>query len=442
MQSNSNLASKIRRNAPSIVLALLFIAEAIWGGTQYARVREYQRALDSMYEMSYFELVDAMENLDVRLSKLIVTASPGESMELLSEISRQSDSASASLNNLPSTHPEVAEAMKFLNVLGDYCRVLINQSGDGNIMDSEAYDNLASLHQACVTLRTGLDQVDRGNLKYERRWQYYDVVGEGQEPMIPKSEKGGVEYPSIIYDGPFSEGLEERTPKGLRNEEISRDQAREKAASIVGCNIDELADEGEEMGKIPGYTFNYGNVKYICITKQGGELLWLMTSGGPYQEQLDEAKCTEIAQTFLKTINIDQVTPTWTQIYDGQIVISFAATQEDVVLYPDLVKVKVDMEYGSILGCETKGYWMNHEDRQLPTPEISLEEASMMLSPLLKPVDGRKTLIPTGGGNEVLCYEFTCEYDQSTFFVYINALTGKQERIFKVVDTPDGSLVV
>ncbi|WDC84996.1 hypothetical protein PL321_05505 [Caloramator sp. mosi_1] len=43
---------------------------------------------------------------------------------------------------------------------------------------------------------------------------------------------------------------------------------------------------------------------------------------------------------------------------------------------------------------------------------------------------------------EVLCYEFFGEYNGEKFFIYINAQDGTEERILKLIDTPNGELTI
>ena len=74
--------------------------------------------------------------------------------------------------------------------------------------------------------------------------------------------------------------------------------------------------------------------------------------------------------------------------------------------------------------------------------------------PTLKQLDAQKlikegfefrsahlALVPKDG-QEILCWEFEGSYYRDQFIIYINAETGAEENIFKVIDTGDGSLVV
>ena len=129
--------------------------------------------------------------------------------------------------------------------------------------------------------------------------------------------------------------------------------------------------------------------------------------------------------------------PTFFQVYEGVAVISFAAAQGETLLYPDLIKVQLRMDTAQVVGVEARNYLMNHTARGLLTPVLSQEEAREKVGPRLNVESVRLCLIPTDAG-ERLCYEFKGDYQGRTYLAYINALDGRQEQLFKVVETETG----
>lgn len=51
----------------------------------------------------------------------------------------------------------------------------------------------------------------------------------------------------------------------------------------------------------------------------------------------------------------------------------------------------------------------------------------------------RLCLAPLDVNEEKLCYEYKCLKDDTTYYVYINAIDGTTENILRVVETEDGS---
>ena len=55
---------------------------------------------------------------------------------------------------------------------------------------------------------------------------------------------------------------------------------------------------------------------------------------------------------------------------DGVITINYAYSQNGVIMYPDLIKVKISLDDGQVLGIETTGYLNNHTERDISKVKI------------------------------------------------------------------------
>lgn len=120
----------------------------------------------------------------------------------------------------------------------------------------------------------------------------------------------------------------------------------------------------------------------VEITVQGGKVLWMMPEEASFNESLPEEVCQTRAEAFLTEKGFGEMALTHTQRYgDGLLLLNYAAVQDGIVLYPDLVKVQVRMDTGEVVGLEANNYWMNHVARHLASPELTAEEARAKLSP-------------------------------------------------------------
>ena len=125
---------------------------------------------------------------------------------------------------------------------------------------------------------------------------------------------------------------------------------------------------------------------------------------------------------------------------DGIMTINYAYNQDGVVMYPDLIKVKVALDNGEVLGIETTGYLNNHTERTFTKAKISIEEAKSKLNKSLEITSEGMAIIPTEWKTEILCYEFKGKIDDTDFLVYTNVETGREENILVIIDTPNGIL--
>ena len=127
---------------------------------------------------------------------------------------------------------------------------------------------------------------------------------------------------------------------------------------------------------------------------------------------------------------------------DGIVTINYAYEQNGIVMYPDLIKLKIALDNGEILGIETTGYLNSHYERNLTEPKITKEQAKSSLNQDLEIFSEGLAVIPTEWKTEILCYEFKGRIDDTDFLGYINAETGREENILVIVDTPNGTLTV
>ena len=127
---------------------------------------------------------------------------------------------------------------------------------------------------------------------------------------------------------------------------------------------------------------------------------------------------------------------------EGIVTINYAYTENGVVIYPDLIKVKVALDNGEILGMETSGYLNNHTERNLSDVKINKEEAKKTLNKELDIQSEGLAVIPTEWESEILCYEFKGKVEDKEFLVYINAENGREEDILIITDTPNGILTM
>ena len=127
---------------------------------------------------------------------------------------------------------------------------------------------------------------------------------------------------------------------------------------------------------------------------------------------------------------------------DGIITINYAYKQNNIIMYPDLVKLKIALDNGEILGMETTGYLNSHHERDKITPAINIEDAKKTLNNDLEILSEGLAVIPTEWRTEILCYEFKGKVGDTEFLVYINAENGREENILVIIDTPNGILTM
>ena len=85
---------------------------------------------------------------------------------------------------------------------------------------------------------------------------------------------------------------------------------------------------------------------------------------------------------------------------------------------------------------------MNHVERNMPAPAISAAVAKEKVSSTLEITGTRMAYIPKSENTECLTYEFRAEKDGEIFYVYIDAVSGRQVEMFMVINTGDGTMLL
>ena len=429
------------------------IAALIWGFTASKRANALEISNENQYNRAFHELAGYVEDIDTLLSKAQLTKSPAQLAKLSSDIFRQSAEAKSCLGQLPTTEVQLDNTSKFLSQVGDYTYVLSQSMINGEEISQEEYDNLASMNEYATNLKNTLgdiqSQLYSGEIRItdDRRKSRGTVAdaANGITENLENVEKSFEEYPSLIYDGPFSEHIENRESIMLKNSnDISQEEALNKAEEFL--NTDGLVFESlSDNTQIQSYTFTKdtenGQIS-ISITKKGGYVLSYLNSRNIDGENLDITAATEKASQFLQEKGFYSMQNSYYEKNGGIATINFAYVQDNVTCYSDLVKVRVALDTGDIVGMESKGYLMNHHERDLSTPALTMEDAKSRISTGLEVSGTKLALVPKDSMREVLCYEFKGVFGGKNFIVYVNADNGREEEIFLLIESEEGILTI
>ncbi len=465
-----NRKKKLERAAMIAVPAILTLALAfacVWGAQQSARAEEMERGVQGMYRQAYYSLCDNVNDMQTSLKKLLVVSSSQQHVLLLSDVWRLSGAAVSSLCNVPLSHVDTERVNRFLVQSGDYAHVLSRRLLNGETVSQEDREQLLSLYEASRSVSDSLtDALDRGELPVESVTQsgYYTAAAEGENAGEAggsgesggagageggKDEDSAANYPTLIYDGPFSESNEKAEPRGLSGGEVDANAALLAAMGYLGAGS-KLALTGEVNGLMPVYTFSgtdaEGRQTELAVTKQGGQVLWMMAEAYGAEEGVPDESMTaqyrDAAKAYLDARGYSGMRATYAQYYAGTAVLNFAATQDEVILYSDLVKVYVERQSGKIVGVDANNYLFSHTRRTLPDVLLTPEEARGSVSEALEVEQTALCFIPKTASTELLCYEFKGRCRDADFIVYVNAQTGVEEEIFEIINSDEGQLVV
>lgn len=435
-----------------IVIALL-TAGVIY---QYNVVRKYETRIAADYRRSFSDVADYVGDIDYDITKALLVSSPASFTTMAQEIWRLSCMASEEIGKLPVSETELDNAEKYLAQAGEFMLSLSRKTAEGQEISQEEREQMKQLGEYAAKLNETLHSAETDI--YTASFSRQELLDYGNSFLSASSaainenlsgiEEEMADYPSLIYDGPFSEHIQNAQPRLIENsQEITQREAQMCAVSFFGDeDIDNVKLQGEFGDKIKTYSYTVdrqdGESVTVEITKKGGYLLSVINNRVPKSRVCSVEEAIESGRNFLKSKQISNVKESYYR-YDGNnLIINYAPMQDDWVLYPDLIKVVVAMDNCEITGYEATGYIMNHYMRQAPSDIISEQEARAKIQKDVEIFAVSKALIPLDAGSEVFCYEVKGKFMDKQVIIYINAVTGEEENIFILLDTPEGTLTV
>ena len=410
-----------------------------------ANNRRVNAQLGAQRQQALSDVVSAMADIEVNLQKLMIASGAAQSVSLLGETALLARHVETGLSQLPMRYEGASDAMKFVGQVGQYALSLAVQLSDGSMLSDEDERQLAGMLGACQALNAHLLSV--GEKLYAEPVEAVSAIdGDGAMSWPEEAIAGesAIAYPSLIFDGPFSDARTEGQPKGLTGERAAREAAREAAARYAGVDVSRVRDAADSGGPFEAFGFTAqtdAGALSVQVTGVGAHLLWMMPEQAAYAERLSQEECLRRAQEYLAQRGFGEMEPCFVQHYDGMVVANFAAVQDGVLLYPDQVKLQVSMDSGAVVGAECSQYWMNHVRREGLTPGIAEQTARETLSARLEVRSSRLCVIPDNAG-ERLCWGFEGSYAGTVYWAFVDANTGEAAQILQVADTQDGELAL
>ncbi len=447
-EKKKNKTSKGAVIALAVTTGILAVTSTTFGCMYFSEKNQATASatqIENVYKKNYYELVDNANTIDTNISKLLASIDENYQAKMLRQISAGAKEMQSNVAALPLSGDGILESVKFINQMSGYTQILEEKIESGENLDEDNLSVLEQMHDSLTQMKIFLNDMSQKmlngyNISQASRMMDGDFDKFSLDLQQIKSD--GTEYPSMIYDGPFSDSVVNKEVKGLSGENISKEQAFEFVQNMFD-NISTIQYSGQAKGRFETYNFRLtnsnGQVLFVQVTKQGGKLLTINGNQDVDEVNIDENSAKDIASEFAKNNCDKNLQIVWSEAVGGEMFFNFASLENNVVIYPDLVKIKVDLKNGYVIGFDAMSYWTNHVERNVESGRLSVDDAQKLIDESFDVVMKRLSLVPLDYNREVLCWEFECNRNGATYYIYLNAQTGEEENILKVVKTDDGS---
>lgn len=404
----------------------------------------YKKELENAYMKNFYEMVSNINDLEVDMSKIVATTTADSQRELLNSICETAKLGVNNVNLLPISYNKLTTINNLLNKTNGFMYSLLLDTYDGVAISNEDFLQINSLHDSVVDL-----QYDLNNYLSELTYDYsiLDDIDFNDSELsdfsagIINTESSNTKVPSLIYDGPFADSVLNKEIVGLPDIEYSVEEIEEKLHSIYGSfSINYI---GDSTGKFETYNFEVlGDIDlHVAVTKKGGFLLTITAFGSGGDVSLTVEEGITLAETFASDVGIENMYTVWHQESGNVLYVNLAPIKNKVIHYSDLIKVKIDLSLGLVVGWEGTNYATNHVERTF-TSSIGLLDAEEKINDILNIEERNLCIIPDKYVGELSAYEFICTWKNYTYYIYIDSNTGKEVNILRVIDTNNGLLLM
>lgn len=432
------------------VTILLSIVAIILAVNLYNKNISYATVVQNDSDKSLYEVVDKVQNTKIYLAKSLISKEANYSAKILTHVWREANLAMCYLVMLPIESQEIENTEKFLNQVSEYSYALFNKNMNGQDLTEEDVTKIQELYNysndLSNTLTEMLEELNEGTLNWEdlkNNTEGSEISENGDSNII---EQNFHEYTGLIYDGAYSEHITSSEKRGLTGDDISEEDAKKIAEEFIGVDkIKETKNNGfVENGNIPVYRFeiitNEDKTIGISISKKGGHVVFMNYDRDITGENITQQEAIQKGKEYLASKGFENMQETYSTKNNGFITVNYAYKQGNVIIYSDLIKVKIALDNGEIIGIETTGYLNCHYEREIPTNLITAEEASKNISQNVQMEVKGLAMIPTEFNTEVLCYEIKGKVNEIEFLTYVNAQTGKEQDTLILMNTENGVL--
>ncbi|QGU94118.1 germination protein YpeB [Clostridium bovifaecis] len=449
-----------KRIAYTIAVAFIVVFSTTFAILMTLERTDYRNYLQGEYSKSMYQLIDSVKNIKTDLSKSSIVGSKEQGLVAFGSISKYADIANDKIHSLPIPQEDLDGTSKFLTQVSDFAYSIVRASSQGRDLSDKDYENIESLKNEADYLLIQLNEVQQdineGKVKWgEIRKKVSLGLNKANESLVSSKFKNiqtqVVQYPALIYDGPFSENILEVKPRILGMKEVTEAEAKSVVKNLLGANrVETITRREDGKTKILSYSFNVSlkgrekGEEVVCeVSKNGGKVVYLIDNRGVEGAKIDVKKAAALGSDYLSKLGYKNMQPTYTMKHDSTVTVSYVYHEKDIPIYPDQIKLKIALDNGNIVGIESQQYLVSHtEKRDIPKPKISKDKAREKVGKNLKITSTGLAIIPTENNKEVLCYEFVGKHRDEDFIVYINAETGYEQKILQIIKTLDGELTI
>lgn len=436
------------RTITIVLLSLGVIGTVYWGYKEHQEKNALLIHAENNYQRSFHELSYHMDSLHDQIGRSLAMNSGEKLSPQFVDIWRITTEALTNVSQLPLSLVPIVKTEEFLSQIGSFTYRTAIRNLDDDPLNEEELKTLADLYEEAANIKEDLRKMQHDVLSNNLRWMDVELALATEEEAKDSTIVDGftgvedrigqfiTDNKDMKYLQTVSKENRYESVKGKKNSEEDIRKFTRKLFDIkedINLTISKSGDGAD----IPLYSVFYEDGKrvYMDITEQGAHPINILVEREFEAIKLSLNDGLLEAENYLKQFGYENMGVLQSQQFDEIGVYKFLNVENDIRIYPDEITVKVALDNGDILGLNADQYMVNHHERRMDKPTITIEEARKEVNKNVHIHDEYLSLIENDLQEEVLVYEFLGEMNDETYRIFVNAMTGKEEKLDKLSNT-------
>lgn len=424
------------------IATIALIIAVYWGFQQQEIKNDVMVKAENQYQRAYGNLTYYLGQLDDQIGETLSISSTSNNYyrKGLINVWRLTSEAQQQIGQLPTNYIPFNDAETFLTKVANFSyKAAVRDLETDPLTDGEL-QTLQALYTNAKDIKTRLIDLQGHISQAGLRWVDVETALANEDdalhnPVIATLRDMNTDiqgYSNVDFGPAVNSMYMDDNIKLLSGEMITSEEAIKKASQFLGT--DAAAAEVKENGtesSFPTITVLVNEHK-LTYAKKGGQLVDYQIFRDVNPKQLSEEQAIESAKQFLEDHEYKELTVVAYHENDNLAAITFTGQQNDVIIYPDKINVRIALDNGDVVGLQASEYAAHHHKREIVTPSISEAKAKKVLSSAFTLEDTDLAIIKGDLGEEVLCYQFTGQMDNKKMRIFINANSGQEEKFERI----------
>lgn len=425
------------------VLSVAVVGTAYWGYQEHQEKNAILINAENNYQRAFHDLAYNVDLLHDKIGNTLAMNSRKSLSPALADVWRLTSEAHTEVGQLPLTLLPFNKTEEFLSNIGDFSYKAAVRDLEKEPLSTKEYNHLQSLYEQSADIQGELRQVQHVVLTENLRWMDVELALASGEQQTDNTIIDGFKTVEKKVEGYSESGMDMNTRRNtqdfsnLKGKDISEEEAVQIAREYIpfAKNADMKVTKNGDGARYGFYSISVDDGKKeanMDITEKGGYPIFLIQNREIQNQKLSLNDALNKAEAFLNEHNFENMTVFESTQYDNTGVFSFVTEQDGVRIYPDMIRMKVALDDGSILSFTANDYLSSNKTREIPQPTMKSKDAKESINPNVKIMEENQAIILNDSGEEVLCYEYVATLNNDTYRIYVNSENGDEERVDKL----------